>query len=117
MDHWRIDLKLCLSSRWNIVDQIFFTIENIIKSVHEGICDAASGEPDVELIIEAETKYLQRENERLKKRDIPVYLIEEENKVICPKCQTQQQSIDVKYCCNCGHRVTRRINKEFGKGA
>ena len=104
--------------RWNIVDQIFYTIEKTIKSAYEVICDAASGsgEPDVELIIEAETKHLQRENERLKKRDIPIYLIEEENKVICPKCRAQQQSIDVKYCCNCGHRVTRRINKEFGKG-
>lgn len=106
-------MSLDLSSRWNIVDQIFYTIEKTIKSVQEGICDAASGEPDVELMIEAETKHLQRENERLKKRDIPVYLIEEENKVICPKCQTQQPNVDVKYCCNCGHRVTRRISKEL----
>lgn len=109
-------MNLGLSSRWNIVDQIFYTIENTIKSLNEGIFDAASEEPDVELIIEAETEYLQRENERLKKRDIPVYLIEKENKVICPKCHAQQQNINVKYCYNCGHRVTRRINKEFGKG-
>lgn len=101
-------MSLDLSSRWNILDQMFFTIENIIKSVHEGICDAASGEPDVELIVAAETEYLQRENERLKKREIPVYLIEEENKVICPKCQTQLQDADVRYCCNCGHRVIRQ---------
>ena len=110
-------MNLGLSSRWNIVDQIFFMIEKTIKSVHEGICDAASGEPDVELIIEAETEYLHRENEKLKKRDIPVYLIVEENKVICPKCKALQQSFDVKYCCQCGQRVTRRTNKEFGKGA
>ena len=110
-------MNLGLLSRWNIVDQIFFTIEKTIKSVHERICDAASGEPDVELMIEAETKHLQYENERLKKRDIPVYLIEEENKVICPKCHEQQQSVDVKYCCNCGHRVTRRMSKKFEKGA
>ena len=110
-------MSLGLSSRWNIIDQVFFTIENIIKSVHEEICDAASREPDVELMIEAETEHLQREKERLKKRDIPVYLIEEENKVICPKCRAQQQSADVKYCCRCGHRVTRRMSKEFEKGA
>lgn len=103
-----LHMGLNIISRWNIVDRIFFTIENTIKSVQGEICDAASGEPDVELMIAAETKYLQRENEKLKKREIPVYLIEEENKVLCPKCREQIQSADVKYCWNCGHRVIRK---------
>lgn len=110
-----IHMSLNISSRWNIVDQMFFMIEKTIKSIHEGICDAASEEPDVELMIEAETKYLRYENEKLKKREIPLYLIEKENKVLCPKCREQLQNLDVNYCSNCGHRVIRHMSKEVEK--
>ncbi|MCM1424983.1 MAG: hypothetical protein NC118_00060 [Eubacterium sp.] len=108
-------MSLDISSRWNIVDQIFFTVENMIKTVYEELHDSSSAEPDVELMVAAETEYLQRENEKLKKREIPVYLIEEENKVLCPKCREQLQSADVKYCWNCGHRVIRHMSKKVEK--
>lgn len=108
-------MSLGLSSRWNIVDQIFFTVENTIKAICEEIHDSSSKDVDVELMIEAETKYLKHENERLKKREIPVYLIEKDNKVICPKCKAQLQDIDIKYCYNCGHRVIRQYSFSLDK--
>lgn len=102
-------MSLDLSSHWNIIDQMIFMVEKVIKTILDGIHNSSSEEPDVELMIAAATEYLQHENERLKKREMPVYLVEEENRFICPKCQAQQQNSEVKYCFNCGHRVIRRM--------
>ncbi len=100
--------------KWNLIDSTIFYCENQIKKLKDligtALEDSSSAEPDVESIIAAETEYLQIENERLKKREIPVYLIEieDENCVICPRCNEQLSHPDkIRYCPNCGHRVIR----------
>ena len=106
-------MSLGLLSNWNIFDKMIYAIENALKSIYEGICDSVAEEPDVELIIAAETEYLQRENENLKKREIPLYLIEENSLFVCPKCRAQHRDATIKYCSNCGHRVI--ISRKYSK--
>lgn len=93
------------SIKWNRFDSMIFLLENKVKKLKAAIEDSSSEEPDVESIIAAETEYLQHENEKLKEREIPVYLIEDGTTVICPKCNYQLPDVNVKYCSNCGHRV------------
>lgn len=98
---------------WNKIDSFIFLCESKIKSI---IDEQKEDEPDVELMIQAETEYLRSENENLKKREIPIYLIEEGKQYFCPKCRTAIVG-NVKYCPNCGHRVMRAISngKELAK--
>lgn len=108
-------MSLGLLSRWNIIDKMIFSIENAIKRIWGDIRDSSAKEPDVELMIAAETEHLMKENENLKKREIPLYLIEEGTNAICPKCRAclpRHNAINIKYCPNCGHRVTRFIRTE-----
>lgn len=62
-------------------------------------------EPDVELMIQAETEHLRIENENLKKRETPVYLSERDGQYFCPKCGTVVKTGSIRYCLNCGQRV------------
>lgn len=91
-------------SNWNLLDSIIFFCENKLHQVREAVRDSKEAEPDVELMIQAETEYLRTENENLKKREIPVYMIEEDGTCFCPKCRNKL-SPQVRYCANCGHRV------------
>lgn len=107
-------MRLDFLSHWNVIDKMIFLIENALKRIWESICDSSAKEPDVELMIAAETEHLMKENESLKKREVPLYLIEEgtSNVCLCPKCRTclsGHNVINIKYCPNCGHRVTKRI--------
>lgn len=92
------------AANWNRLDSFIFFCESKIRDI---ITEQKEEEPDVELMIEAETEYLRRENEDLKKREIPVYLIEEDGQYFCPKCRIEIKDA-VKYCQNCGHRVMRK---------
>lgn len=92
------------AANWNRLDSFIFFCESKIRDI---ITEQKEEEPDVELMIEAETEYLRRENEDLKKREIPVYLIEEDGQFFCPKCRIEIKDA-VKYCQNCGHRVMRK---------
>lgn len=92
------------AANWNRLDSFIFFCESRIKDI---ITEQKEDEPDVELMIQAETEYLRRENEDLKKREIPVYLIEEDGQYFCPKCRMKIMDA-VKYCPNCGHRVMRQ---------
>lgn len=107
-------MNIDLLSNWNIFDRMIYAVESACKAIRADIKDSRSTEPDVETIIAAETEYLQRENENLKKREIPLYLIEEEGQFFCPKCKEKHSDPDIKYCSKCGHRVIR--NKHFEKG-
>lgn len=104
------------AAKWNKIDSIIFFCENKFKEFKRAIEDSNAEEPDVELMIAAETEYLRKENEDLKKREMPLYLIEEGANVLCPKCNTQLQDTNVKYCSNCGHRVIRHISINSSKG-
>lgn len=92
------------AANWNRLDSFIFFCESKIRGI---VTEQKEEEPDVELMIEAETEYLRRENEDLKKREIPVYLIEEDGQFFCPKCRIEIKDA-VKYCQNCGHRVMRK---------
>lgn len=93
-------------ANWNRLDSIILFCENKLYQLKAAVCESKETEPDVELMIQAETAHLKTENESLKKREMPAYLIEEEGKYICPKCQYKQPDpMHVRYCANCGHRV------------
>lgn len=96
---------------WNKLDSFIFFFESRIKNIIGG---QKEDEPDVELMIQAETEHLRSENEDLKRREIPIYLIEEDNKFFCPKCGIKIVDT-VKYCPNCGHRVIRNSYYHMGK--
>ena len=89
---------------WNKIDSLIFFCESKIKDI---ILEQKEEEPDVELMIQVETEHLRRENEDLKRREIPVSLIEEGGTYFCPKCGIEIMDA-VKYCSNCGHRVMRK---------
>lgn len=91
------------AANWNRLDSFIYLCESKIKDI---ITEQKEDEPDVELMIQAETEYLRRENEDLKKREFPTYLIEEDGRYFCPKCRMEILDA-VKYCPNCGHRVMR----------
>lgn len=87
------------------LDTIIFFCENKLHKVKAVVSDSKEAEPDVELMIRAETAHLKTENECLKKREMPAHLLEEEGEYFCPKCQYKQPDPHVRYCANCGHRV------------
>ncbi len=99
--------RLNYAANWNCLDSIILFCENKMRRLKEAISDSKETEPDVELMIEAETEHLRAENESLKKKELPVRLIEQEGEYICPKCQHKQADSLVRYCANCGHRVTK----------
>lgn len=104
---------------WNLLDTIIFFCENKLHKVKAVVCDSKEAEPDVELMIQAETAHLKTENECLKKREMPALLLEEEGEYFCPKCQYKQPDQHVRYCANCGHRViyvSKRIVQTVGVG-
>lgn len=101
--------------KWNRFDSMIFSLENKVKKLKTAIEDSSKKEPDVESIIAAETEYLHHENEKLREREVPVYLIEDGTTVVCPKCNCHLPDVEVKYCSNCGHRVIKHITGGFMK--
>lgn len=91
---------------WNTFDILIMKIERLIHSFN--FADM-SDQVDVETMIAAETEHLQKENENLKARETPLYMLEEDAKYMCPKCQMPLQEND-RYCSNCGHRVMKHIS-------
>ena len=97
------------TANWNMLDSIIFSLEGKLGRVASTVKDSKDEDPNVELLIQAETEHLRAENESLKKREHPLYLIEEDGQILCPKCKTQHSDPDIKYCSYCGHRVIRHI--------
>lgn len=92
-------------ANWNRLDSAILFCENKLCQLKAAVCESKETEPDVELMIQAETAHLKTENESLKKREMPAHLLEEEGEYFCPKCQYRQPDPHVRYCANCGHRV------------
>lgn len=99
-------LKVILS-KWNILDCFFFELDKLLKIVKE-----MQAEPDVESMVEAETRYLKTENESLKSLQYPKQVTKVEENYSCPnkKCKTKiprELIIDfkIKYCPKCGQRI------------
>lgn len=100
------------AANWNRLDSVILFCENKLLQVKKAVCDNKNEDPDVELMIQAETEHLRTENETLKKRETPAYLIEDEGQYFCPQCR--MEIVDtVKYCPNCGHRVMRAIGLKY----
>lgn len=97
------------AANWNKIDSVIFFCESKIKELKTAIEDSRAAEPDVESMILAETEHLRVENENLKRREMPVYLIEENGHYFCPKCQEKVPEAEVRYCSNCGHRLIKHI--------
>lgn len=100
-------------AKWNKIDSIIFFFENKIKEIGNAVTDSKDAEPDAELMILAETEHLRIENENLKKREYPLYMVEENGKYKCPMCQNVLNDVNVKYCSNCGHRLMRYIDRKW----
>lgn len=99
------EVRVNYAANWNRLDSIIFFCENKLTQVKTAISDSREEEPDVELMIQVETEHLREENESLKRRELPVHLIEREGEYICPKCHYKLSDLQVRYCANCGHRV------------
>ena len=100
------------TTKWNKIDSAIFFFERRFKELGIAFADSRAVEPDVELMIQAETKYLRNENEYLKKREFPAYLIKDDERYLCPKCKTEIRDTNVKYCSNCGHRIVLKYERE-----
>ena len=103
------------AAKWNKLDSVISFCESKVKELKRAIVESAEADPNPEDIILAETEHLRNENEKLKKREVPLYLIEDKEQYFCPKCQTQLPDPDIKYCFNCGHRVIRCIPMNYRK--
>ena len=102
-------------AKWNKLDSVISFCESKVKELKRAIVESAEADPDPEDIILAETEYLRNENAKLRKREVPLYLIKDGEHYFCPKCQTQVTDPDIKYCSNCGQRVVRNIAFREGK--
>lgn len=101
------------AAKWNKIDSVIFFCESKLKDLKQAITESAETDPDPEVMILAETEHLRNENKKLKKREIPLYLIEDGEQYFCPKCQTQVHDSGQRYCSNCGHRVIKRISADY----
>lgn len=95
--------------KWNALDSCIFNIEKFFRNLTGALSEQIDDKIDVETMIDAETQHLREENEALKVRELPVYMLQEGEMYICPKCHETLRE-DVKYCCNCGHRVMKHIS-------
>lgn len=95
--------------KWNMVDRCIYYCENHIRKASRFLSDQLDDQVDAEMMIDAETQHLREENEALKVREFPVYMLREGELYICPKCHETLCEND-KYCCNCGHRVMKHIS-------
>ncbi|MDE6388353.1 MAG: hypothetical protein K2L82_11180 [Lachnospiraceae bacterium] len=100
------------AAKWNKIDSVILFFENKIKEIGNAITDSKDAEPDAELMILAATEHLRSENEKLKKREHPIYMIEENGKYSCPICHRVLKD-EMKYCSNCGHRVIKHIDRNL----
>ena len=94
-------------TKWNILDYIFFIMDQLVNLAIE-----YKTEPDVECMIEAETKYLKAENESLMELQYPKKVIKDERNYCCPnsKCKKEISSVliekyKIKFCPECGQRI------------
>lgn len=108
MNNW-----FSMATRWNILDSIILTIEMYTEKILNSVKENRE-EPDVEIMIEAETKHLKEENNSLKELLYPKVIIKKESKYFCPnkKCQIEISGIlvekyNIKYCPECGQRIYR----------
>ena len=93
--------------KWNIVDSCIYCCENVIRKICLFMSDQLDDQVDTETMIEVETQHLREENEALKDRELPLYMMQKGEMYICPKCH-EPLCEDDKYCCNCGHRVMKK---------
>lgn len=91
-------------ANWNLLDSFIYFCESRIESI---IAEQKEEEPDVELMIQAETEFLRKENDSLKRRELPIRLIEKDGMFLCPKCNATFSDPNVRYCASCGHRVMK----------
>lgn len=96
-----------LLKRWNFLDSLFSYLDQIINRILQH-----KAGPDVECMIEAETKYLKAENKSLKELQYPKKVIKDERNYCCPnsKCKKEISSVliekyRIKFCPECGQRI------------
>ena len=94
---------------WNQIDSFFSRLDSLMEKISGCF---AKEMPDVELMIEAETNYLKKENGLLKNLQFPKAIEKSENTYLCPnsKCHTKILDIlieeyGVKHCPECGQRI------------
>lgn len=85
-----------------------------MKKISLALKESRADLPDVEIMIDAETSYLQEENRKLKKLSYPKPVIKSDDSYFCPnpKCHIKISNIlidqyQIKYCTECGQRIFR----------
>lgn len=101
---------------WNAIDRLLYNAEQLVEKIKEIVLPK---EPDVELMIEIETDYLKKENERLKELYFPKKIIRTDKGLnyLCPngKCGIEIPTIlveqyKIKFCPECGQRIYINIS-------
>lgn len=107
-----MNYTLQIITKWNAIDSIIFTLEKQTKKMIDIVKDYREEEPDAEVMIEAETKYLKEENEALKVLQFPKKAVKAEKNYICPntKCGIEISGLlidqyKIKFCPECGQRI------------
>lgn len=91
---------------WNLIDKLMMLIDKTIGEVSEVTAELkASKKISSEEIIEAATKHLTEENEKLKKRDYPRKAVYKDKKYFCPSCEQELYEIG-HFCKNCGQKIS-----------
>lgn len=93
-----------IMKQWTFFDRCIYFIESRFKTYGD------NAEPDVEEMIRIETEYLQKENEKLKKKQFPKALETDPfGQYACPDCHEQIPEELIrqkkKYCPECGRRI------------
>lgn len=105
-----------LLSKWNLLDAFLYKLEIVIDKIGESF---SIEEPDVEVMIEAETVHLKEENKQLKELQYPKPVKMKDRKYYCPnmKCTSEISKVlmecyRIKFCPECGQRIF--LNKSGG---
>ncbi len=109
-----------IAKKWNWLDSVLFLIEQKCSDISQAVRDSREPEPDVETMIEAETRYLQDENKKLKKKDYPhkvdIKELNDHKIVTCPCCgidlthyldinTLETENSYPKFCFECGNII------------
>lgn len=97
-----------IMAKWNLLDSMIYKVECTVSKLITLAKENKDELPDAELMIEAATEHLQKENDELKSFRIPEKLIKNGNSYLCPSCKRNIFDIienDIRFCPGCGKRI------------
>lgn len=98
------------NKKWNVFDSIIYKVETAFLQIKNGWKDSKEELPDTEEMIVAATKQLRQENEQLKRKLYPGYIVVEDDRYFCPDCGEPIELEQLKkFCPECGKRILKKV--------